>query len=138
MSSRHTALPAAPVPENPAPESPADTADTADTVAAVAAGRHRRPPARRPAVYLAAVAAGAVLVNIALGTGPGTAQADPSAASSQAVSVADQLGLTAAGSTAAPADLGTHLGELESSRAQREADEATAAQAQAAADQAEL
>jgi hypothetical protein len=107
------------------------------TVDAVARGRHRLVPVRRPAMYLAAAAVGAVLVNVLVGTGP-AAEADPvEPAAAQAVSVAQQLGITApADSTAATDELAGHLQELAASRAQREDSEAAAAQTQAAADQA--
>ena len=112
-----------------------------ETVAAVARGRHRLVPVRRPAMYLATAAAGAVLVNVVLGGGVGggpAAEADTTTEpAAQAVSVAQQLGISApAASTEAAAELSGHLQELAASRAQRETDEATAAQAQAAADEA--
>ncbi|SDP34160.1 hypothetical protein SAMN05660199_03667 [Klenkia soli] len=109
----------------------------AETVDAVARGRHRLLPVRRPAMYLAAAAAGAVLVNVLVGGGP-SAEADTATEpAAQAVSVAQQLGISApADATQAASELSGHLQELAASRAQRESDEASAAQAQAAADQA--
>ncbi|KQS71568.1 hypothetical protein ASG41_19890 [Modestobacter sp. Leaf380] len=82
------------------------------------------------------------MVNVLLTGGPAAeAQADAATPTvSQAASVAQQLGLTDATATAAdgPAEVSAHLGSLQASRAQREADEVTAAQAQSAADQAVL
>jgi len=131
MPARHPALPAHATPET-------DTPETAEQVVAAAArGRHRRP-VRRPAAYLAAAAVGAVLVNVLLSTGP-AAQAEPATtAASQAVSVADQLGISApaADGTEVATELTGHLQELAASRAQREDSEAAAAQTQAAADEA--
>ncbi|WP_448628150.1 aggregation-promoting factor C-terminal-like domain-containing protein [Geodermatophilus sp. URMC 64] len=97
----------------------------------------RRPPAvgRRPALYLGAAAAGAVMVSVLFGADP-AAQAE--AGTSESVSVAQQLGLTA---QAAPADAARDLQPLEdlaASRSTREAEQVAAQQAQAAADQAEL
>lgn len=95
-----------------------------------------RPPVRRPGLYLGAAVAGAVLVSVVVGTEP-AAQAD-AAASSEAVSVAQELGLTA---EAGPVDVTEHLRPLEelaASRSNREAAAVAAQQAQAAADQAEL
>ncbi|MCZ2826242.1 MULTISPECIES: hypothetical protein [unclassified Modestobacter] len=97
----------------------------------------RRPPAgvRRPGLYLAVAAAGAVLVNVVVGAGP-AAQADPVA--SEPVSVAAQLGLAAeSGAVDGTEDL-RPLEELAASRATREAEQTAAQQAQAAADQAVL
>ena len=96
----------------------------------------RRPPAaaRRPALYLSVAAAGAVLVNVLVGSGP-AAQAE--AGTSESVSVARQLGLTA---DAAPADATADLQPLEdlaASRSSREAGQTAAAKAQSTADQAE-
>ncbi|NEK56484.1 hypothetical protein GCU56_01160 [Geodermatophilus sabuli] len=101
----------------------------------------RRPPAavRRPALYLGVAVAGAVLVNVAIGVDP-TAQAE--AGTSESVSVAQQLGLTAqAGPLEAtedpqPLDL-QPLEDLTATRSTREAEQTAAQQAQAAADQAE-
>ncbi len=132
MPARHSARPAdAGTPQQETPE----TAE--QVVAAAARGRHRRP-VRRPAAYLAAAAVGAVLVNVLAGAGP-DAQAEPvTTAASQAVSVADQLGISApaADGTQVASELTGHLQELAASRAQREDSEAAAAQTQAAADEA--
>ncbi|MCZ2839255.1 hypothetical protein [Modestobacter sp. VKM Ac-2985] len=97
----------------------------------------RRPPAgvRRPGLYLAVAAAGAVLVNVVVGAGP-AAQADPTA--SEPVSVAEQLGLAAESGAVDGADDLRPLEELAASRATREAEQTAAQQAQAAADQAVL
>ncbi|MGY1837543.1 hypothetical protein ACI79P_20855 [Blastococcus sp. SYSU DS0510] len=97
----------------------------------------RRPPAsvRRPALYLAVAVAGAVLVNGLVGTDPAV-QAE--ATTSESVSVAQELGLSA---QSGPVDVTEDLEPLEdlaASRSTREADQAAAQQAQAAADQAEL
>jgi hypothetical protein len=91
---------------------------------------------RRPAVYLTAAAAGALMVNM-LTAGEPAAQAD--SAEVQSVSIARQLGIPADASVAAT-DRGDvrSLEQLAASRSEREADQAAAAQAQAAADQAEL
>ncbi|MGY1722061.1 hypothetical protein [Blastococcus sp. SYSU DS0533] len=97
----------------------------------------RRPPAavRRPALYLGVAVAGAVLVNSLVGVEP-TAQAE--ARTSESVSVAQALGLSA---QSGPIDVTEDLAPLEglaASRSTREADQVAAQQAQAAADQAEL
>jgi hypothetical protein len=97
----------------------------------------RRPPAavRRPALYLGMATAGAVLVSAVVGPEP-AAQAE--AAPSETVSVARELGLTAA---SGPVDATTELQPLQdlaASRSTREAAETAAQQAQAAADQAVL
>jgi len=96
----------------------------------------RRPPAaaRRPALYLSVAAAGAVLVNVLVGSEP-AAQAE--AGTSGSVSVARELGLTG---DAAPADATADLQPLEdlaASRSSREAEQTAAAKAQSAADHAE-
>jgi hypothetical protein len=98
--------------------------------------RRRSPAAvRRPALYLAVAAAGAVLTNVIIGSDP-AAQAGTS--ESESVSVAQQLGLTAqSSSTVTGADI-QPLQQLTASRSQREAEQAAAVQAQQAADQAEL
>ena len=94
----------------------------------------QRPPvkSRRPALYLAVAAAGAVMVNV-LTAGAPTADA----AQFDSVSVAHQLGI-APGST--PRVAGNDIAPLEqlaASRSQRDAAATAAAQVQAAADQAE-
>jgi hypothetical protein len=112
------------------------------TMASSRAGRtgpaFLRPPVagRRPALYLAVAAAGAVLVNVA-GGGEPAAHADAELAS---VSVAEQLGLSAADQSAAvaPAEQIAPLEQLAASRSERDAERTAAAHAQAAADQAEL
>ncbi|MCW2740742.1 MAG: hypothetical protein JWR45_1164, partial [Blastococcus sp.] len=111
------------------------------TMASSRAGRtgpaFLRPPVagRRPALYLAVAAAGAVLVNVA-GGGEPAAHADAELAS---VSVAEQLGLSAADQSAAvaPAEQIAPLEQLAASRSERDAERTAAAHAQAAADQAE-
>ena len=97
--------------------------------------RHRaaRPVAgRRPALYLGAATAGALMVGVLSAQEP-AAQADAQPAS---VSIAAQLGIPAQASQAANVDAVRPLEELSASRSQRDADRAAAAQAQAAADQA--
>jgi hypothetical protein len=99
----------------------------------------RRPPApvRRPALYLAVAAAGAVMVGV-LTAGEPPAQAD---AQLESVSIAEQLGIAADASAHAPAIGGEQadstLEQLAASRSEREAGQTAAAQAQAAADKAE-
>jgi len=102
----------------------------------------RRPPAsvRRPGLYLGVAAAGALTVNLLFGSDP-AAQAE--AGTSESVSVAEELGLTAqsgvadAGGDPGLADL-QPLEDLTASRSTREAEQTAAQQAQAAADRAEL
>jgi hypothetical protein len=93
---------------------------------------HRPPVAgRRPALYLAVAAAGAVMVNVLT---PAEPAAD--AAQLESVSVAEQLGI----STQAPVtgdEIVAPLGQLAASRSERDAERTAAAEAQAAADQAE-
>jgi hypothetical protein len=93
----------------------------------------QRPPVagRRPALYLAVAAAGAVMVNVLT---PAEPAAD--AAQLESVSVADQLGI----STQTPVtgdEIVAPLGQLAASRSERDAERTAAAEAQAAADQAE-
>ncbi len=100
-------------------------------------GARRRPPSgtRRPALYLSAAAAGALMVNV-LAAGEPAAQAD--ATQLESVSIAEQLGIPADGSEASSvADTVRPLGELAASRAERDAEQTAAAQSQAAADKAE-
>jgi len=97
---------------------------------------HRRPRAsvRRPGLLLAAAAAGAVVVNVVVGTEP----AAEAGAATASVSVAEELGLTAQSEAVdGSADLDA-LEDLVASRSSREAAETAARQAQAAADRAEL
>jgi hypothetical protein len=96
----------------------------------------RRPPvaARRPALYLSVAAAGALAVNVLVGSGP-AAQAE--GGTTESVSVARELGLTAnSGPVDVTADL-QPLEDLAASRSSREAEQRAAAKAQSAADQAE-
>ena len=74
---------------------------------------HRRPPVRgrRPAAYLGVAAAGAVLVNVLVGTGPAA-----EAGTSESVSVAQQLGLTA---QSGPLDVTEELRPLQDLAASR-------------------
>jgi hypothetical protein len=93
-----------------------------------------RPSAgiRRPALYLCAAVAAAVVVNLVAGGDPATG-AD--ARTSQPTSVAQRLGLTAqVGAAQRPADLGS-LEQRAASRSSRAAAQTAAQQAQAAADQ---
>jgi hypothetical protein len=102
------------------------------------AGRTRhRPPSvvRRPGLFLGVAAAGAVLVNVVVGVDP-SSQAE--AGTSESVSVAQQLGLTAQSTPIAEADDLAQLEQLATSRSTREAEETAAQQVQAAADQAVL
>jgi hypothetical protein len=93
-----------------------------------------RPPVggRRPAVYLAVAAAGAVMVNVLT---PGEPAAD--AAPLESVSVAEQLGIPAQSSVVTGDDIVAPLEQLAASRSERDAARTAAAEAQAVADQAE-
>jgi hypothetical protein len=93
-----------------------------------------RPPSavRKPSLYLAVAAAGAVLIGTVT-TGEPTASAEPAAA----VSIADQLGLSSgAGPTGTVAEQIVPLEQLAASRSDRESEQAQAAAAQKAADEA--
>lgn len=95
----------------------------------------RRSPAgtHRPALLLAAAAAGAVLVNV-LASGEPAAQAGP--ATDPGTSVAAQLELSSQSTDVIVADqLSERLGDLAASRSQREAAQDAAAQAAVAAQQ---
>jgi len=91
-----------------------------------------RPPAvaRRPALYLAVAAAGALVLN-AVGAGEPVAHAD---AQPTSVSIAAQLGVPSAETQAAAPDAVRPLEQLAASRSERDADRTAAAQAQADAD----
>jgi hypothetical protein len=95
-----------------------------------------RPPVagRRPALYLAVAAAGALMVNV-VGAGEPAAHADPDLAS---VSVAHELGLTASDAKApvAAAEEIAPLEQLAASRSVRTAEQTAAADAQAQAEEA--
>jgi hypothetical protein len=96
----------------------------------------RRPPAaaRRPSLYLGVAAAGALIVNVLVGSGP-AAQAEPG--TTESVSIARELGLTAkSGQVDGTVDL-QPLEDLAASRSSRQAEQTAAAKAQSAADQAE-
>jgi hypothetical protein len=100
-----------------------------------AGAAHRLPVAgRRPALYLAVAAAGALMVNV-LTAGEPAAHAD---AQPTSVSIAAQLGIPAEKTEFAQGDAVRPLEQLTASRSERDTDRAAAAQAQAAADQAEL
>jgi hypothetical protein len=98
------------------------------------AGAAQRPPlaGRRPVLYLAAAAAGALMVSV-LGAGEPVANAEPTS-----VSIAAQLGIPAEATQMSHEEAVRPLEQLTASRSEREADRAAAAQAQAAADQATL
>jgi hypothetical protein len=88
---------------------------------------------RRPALLLAAAAAGAVMVNV---LAAGEPPANAGASADQATSVAE-LNLTAQSTNAiVDSQLPDRLGALAATRSQREAAQIAATQAQAAADQA--
>ena len=96
-------------------------------------GPHHPPVAgRRPPLYLAVAAAGAVMVNV-------ITAGEPAAEATQleSVSVAEQLGIPAQQTLTTDDQLLAPLQELAASRSEREALQAEAAAAQAAADQAE-
>jgi hypothetical protein len=96
-------------------------------------GAHRPPLAgRRPALYLAVAAAGALMVNV-ISAGEPAAHAD-----AQSTSIAAQLNLAAAKSDVAPNKAIRPLEQLAASRGERDADRTAAAQAQAAADAAKV
>jgi hypothetical protein len=114
-----------------------------DTDLAPAPRRRLRLPAagRRPAILLAAAAAGAVLVPL-LATGQPSAEAGTDTVSAS-VSVAEQLGLPSEAPESAAASAGSvpdlaPLQDITASRSERDAAQASAAQVQAQADQAEL
>jgi Transglycosylase SLT domain len=90
-----------------------------------------RPPSglRRPGLYLAVAAAGAVLVGVVTGPEP-AAQAEPI----EAVSVAEQLGIPADAGAAPVVEQLAPLQQLAASRGERDADQAAAVAAQQAAD----
>jgi hypothetical protein len=103
-----------------------------------AARSRRRPPitVRRPAFYLGAAVAGALMVNVLVGVDP-AAQAE--AGTAESVSVARQLGLSPQpGPAAVTADDLQPLEQLAASRSTRDAAQSQAQQAQATADQAVL
>jgi hypothetical protein len=93
---------------------------------------HRAPLGRRPALYLAVAAAGAVMVNV-------LTPAEPAADAAQldSVSVAEQLGVSAQSAPVAGDAIVAPLEQLAASRSERDAERTAAAAAQAAADQAE-
>jgi hypothetical protein len=93
----------------------------------------QRPPlsGRRPALYLAVAAAGAVMVNVLTAGEPAA-----DAAQLESVGVAQQLGISADPSRVAGNDFAP-LEDLAASRSERDAERTAAAEAQAAADQAE-
>ena len=97
----------------------------------------RRPPTgvRRAGLFLAVAAAGALTVNLVVGGEP-AAQAEPPL---ESVGIAQQLGIPAQPTAELSAvEAVRPLEALAASRSEREAQQTAAAQAQAAADQAEL
>jgi hypothetical protein len=111
------------------------SARTRALFASAATGAHYRPLGnRRPALYLAVAASGALMVNV-LTAGEPVAHAD---AQPTSVSIAAELGVADDASQASGADAVRPLEQLSASRSERDADQAAAAQAQAAADQAVL
>jgi len=98
-------------------------------------GIHNSPPltGRRPALYLAVAAAGAVMVGVLT---PGEPAAE--AAQLESTSVAEQLGITAQAPEKLQGDAVGSLEQLAASRSERDAERAAAAAAQDAAVQAEL
>jgi hypothetical protein len=96
----------------------------------------RRPPVgpRRSALFLGVAAAGALTVNVLAGGEP-AAQAD---AQTGSMSVAQQLGLSAEQAPSLDAEAVAPLQQLAASRSARDADQATAALNQFAAQQAEI
>jgi hypothetical protein len=111
-------------------------AESTPTESAPTRPARRLPPAavRRPALYLAVAAAGALVVNVLTGGEP-PVRADAQLAS---VSIAEQLGISQdAGATAARENAVGSLGELVASRSERQAEQTAAAKVQAAADKAE-
>jgi hypothetical protein len=91
-----------------------------------------RPPSsvRRPSLYLAAAAAGAVLIGTAT-TGETPAAAEPAAA----VSIADQLGISADAGESIEDQIAP-LQDLAASRSERESEQIQATKAQRAAEEA--
>jgi hypothetical protein len=91
-----------------------------------------RPPSavRRPSLYLAAAAAGAVLLGTAT-TGEPAASAEPAAS----VSIAEQLGISAEAGASIEEQI-EPLQQLAASRSEREGEQIQAAKAQRAADEA--
>jgi hypothetical protein len=83
---------------------------------------------RRPALYLAVAASGALMVNVL------TAGEPAAHAQSGSTSIAAQLNVTAAETDLTQADAVRPLEQLAASRGQRDADRTAAAQTQAAAD----
>ena len=91
-----------------------------------------RPPSavRRPSLYLAVAAAGAVLIGTVT-TGDPTAQAEPASS----VSIAEQLGISADAGASIEEQIAP-LQQLAASRNERESEQIHAAKAQRAADEA--
>jgi len=113
-----------------------DSAASAPTESQRTGLARRLPPAavRRPALYLAVAAAGALVVNVLTGGEP-PARAE---AQTESVSIAQQLGISQdAGAAAARKDSVGSLTELVASRSERQAEQTAAAKAQGAADKAE-
>jgi hypothetical protein len=92
---------------------------------------HIRPPSalRRPSVYLGVATVGAVLVGVVTG-GQSAAEVEPTAS----VSIADQLGISAAAPASTIEEQLAPLQQLTASRSERESDQVAAANAQEARD----
>jgi murein DD-endopeptidase MepM/ murein hydrolase activator NlpD len=126
--------PDAPAPGAPAPADP-DGATPEQVVADLAAGR-RPGRRRRPAVVVSVALLGAVGLGGLLTSGGVNAHA-AAPTTTEATSVAEELGLLRAqSSTLTEGEAADRLQEMVASRAQREDAEVAAAQVQAAADQA--
>jgi Transglycosylase SLT domain len=112
------------------------TTNSARSRAAADGSSRRRPPSavRRPSLYLAVAAAGAVMVGVVTGGEP-AAQAEP--APLESVSVAEALGVGAEDAPAVADQLGS-LESLAASRSERAAGEEAARKARAEADKAEV
>jgi hypothetical protein len=113
-----------------------DNQDAASADASPARTSRRVPPAavRRPALYLAMAAAGAILVNVVTAGEP-PARAD---AQLESVSIAQKLGISGHTASAVTRDEAAgSLRQLAASRSERQSEQAAAAKAQAAADKAE-
>src|SRR4051812_28887926 len=124
----------APVVERAAQAEVAAETGAAAVVAAVAEGRRPGFLRRRPALYLAAALVGAMGIST-FAVEDLSAKADTASTTSSSVSVAHELGLTSrsADSLTAPGST-DRLMELTASRSERDAEQAAAWQAQAAAD----
>src|SRR3954447_19623107 len=122
-----TFMPHGPTPHTSIEHAPATDVQALDeaegTAVAIDPSRRNRhwPPSgfRRPGIYLAAAAVGAIMVNV-LASGEPEAQA-----TAEPVSVATTLGLTSQ-QTVADGVVGERLGEIAAQRSQREGEQAAA------------